>query len=130
MKKFITLLMVVTLIYSCTPVEDSTNFDNLNEKITKLETIKKSLTEENENLKEKLKDCVKTTTTMKIWDGYEMDIPSGIVIKMDYAHGNDTTASDMSNNYISIRQPNGICNIKRDVDVDIYLNLSIGDSVQ
>lgn len=81
---------------------------------------------ENDTLTTNLIDTLKNN-----WSSNETGLPIGVVIKMDYGHdpSGDATKDLLNDNYVMIRKSDGLNTIVRDVDVDLYLNLSIGDKI-
>lgn len=65
----------------------------------------------------------------KTWDGDELGLPEGIVQHTDCA-GRTTANKNSADNYITIKKPDGVSTIVRDVDEDTYLNLKKGDIIQ
>jgi len=128
MKKLIILLSIITL-YSCeirtTDMNGNTDQD-YKEVIDLLRKENISLKEKNLKLEKELKD---KKISYKIWDSYDVSLPQGRILQKDYSHLKDG-GSDLTDNYVSIKQTNGLSIIKRDIDVDTYLNLSVGDSIQ
>ena len=133
MKKLIIILLSITLFYSCkVKIEDKQDIEKVETQDT-LQQINTILRKEVENLKEQIKILERHTdlsqTNYKIFDSYDVELPGGRVVKLDHSHLEDGK-SDLSDNYVSIRQENGLTIIKRDIDIDTYLNLSVGDSIQ
>lgn len=65
-----------------------------------------------------------------IWSAADLKLPKGKVVMMDYAHGKNGGNDDQYNNYVVIRDADSIMVIKRDIDVDTYLALSVGDLIR
>lgn len=67
----------------------------------------------------------------RFWLGNEVKLPKGLVVKMDHAHAkNGETDDDLTNNYVTIKTESGNLTIIRDVDVDTYLNVYVGDLIK
>ena len=76
-------------------------------------------------------NTVSSTPKVNVWDATDVKLPKGRVIKMDFAHGKgENPENDHENNYVTIRLPNNKLQIIRDIDVDTYLNLNIGDIIE
>ena len=70
--------------------------------------------------------------TTRVWSAQENKVPVGVVIRSDCAHNsqNTTDVLDIKDNYVTIKQPNGMLTIARDVDEDLFLNLENGDLIR
>jgi hypothetical protein len=67
----------------------------------------------------------------QIWDGSEIELPKGTVVRLDCQDASNTFGKrDASNNYVTIQQSDGTRTIVRDIDVDTYLNLRISDIIK
>ena len=122
MKKFFIILLGVFILYGCQNEIDP----EIKSRMGKIGIKIDSLISENTKLKAKLNN---KTKPYKIWDSFDVGLPQGRIIRKDYAHLDDDV-KDLSDNYVSIKQPNGLSIIKRDIDVDTFLNLLVGDSIQ
>jgi hypothetical protein len=67
----------------------------------------------------------------RVWSAQENKLPVGVVIRTDCAHdSHDGNVSDIKDNYITIKQPNGTLTIAKDVDEDLFLNIENGDLIR
>ncbi len=68
---------------------------------------------------------------IRIWSSDETKLPQGTVYAMDCANcqSEDEKAIN-SDNYVTVKRPNNILTVVKDVDEDLYLNLRIGDLIQ
>lgn len=65
----------------------------------------------------------------KHWSSQETKLPIGIVYRMDFA-GSGTKKQTQSDNYITVKTTSGSLVITRDIDVDLYLNIDVGDTIR
>lgn len=71
------------------------------------------------------------TTEVRIWSADETKLPQGIVYAMDCANCQSEDEKKItSDNYVTVKRPNNILTVVKDVDEDLYLNLRIGDLIQ
>lgn len=67
---------------------------------------------------------------VRIWSSEDLKLPKGLVIKLDCANcGSSNGNKDLSDNYVTIKNQSGRLIIIRDIDIDTYLNLHEGDSI-
>lgn len=67
----------------------------------------------------------------KYWSSKETGLPVGIVYMMDYAgSAEDEGAGNQSDNYVTIKSPDGRLKVISDIDVDLYLSLQKGDTIK
>ena len=74
-------------------------------------------------------DAVKVPLPKRLWDGKNIKLPSGKVISMDYSKSKKTGV-DFSDNYVVIKNGDSLLTIYRDIDMDTYLALQIGDLIK
>lgn len=71
------------------------------------------------------------TTEVRIWSADETNLPQGTVYAMDCANcQSEDEKAITSDNYVTVKRPNNILTVVKDVDEDLYLNLHIGDLIQ
>lgn len=78
-----------------------------------------------------LKKLNKVVTIVKIrhWSSAETGLPKGVIEEFDCSK-RGTKDQNAKDNYITIRKDNGISTIVRDVDEDLFLNISTGDIIE
>jgi len=64
------------------------------------------------------------------WSSEETKLPRGIVKVTDHAHGSNGKSDNKSDNYVTIKGTDGQLTIVRDVEIDLYLNLQVGDTIK
>lgn len=74
-------------------------------------------------------DTTKKTTVVEAlkirhWDSKEIRLPSGVIEETGCSPKNT------KDNYVTIKKSDGVSTIVRDIDEDLYLNLSVGDIVE
>ena len=65
----------------------------------------------------------------KHWSSKEIKLPIGIIYALDCANSN-TKKSNQADNYVTVKRLDGSLSITRDIDVDLYLNLHVGDTIK
>lgn len=64
----------------------------------------------------------------KLWNAKELKLPVGRIVKMDCSNCLQSDRN-LKNNYITIECEDGYLRIFRDIDVDLYLNMEVNDSI-
>ena len=117
MKELIFISLVVGLsLVSCKPK----TYDEV-----KLETYQPDSTYE----AEPVVDEVPPSKPKRLWDGKNIKLPSGRVISMDYEHL-PKNGRNFKDNYVVIKNADSLLTIYRDIDMDTYLALQIGDLIK
>jgi len=106
--KFISMLIIVTLfMFSCGPsaqeVYDQQVIADSIAKVVQIQHI----------------------ANVKVFSATNTDLIPGKVMAKE-----SSQERGLADNYITVRNANGVCEIFRDVDEDVYLNLEVGDSLQ
>ena len=71
------------------------------------------------------------TTDVRIWSSNEIKLPKGTVYDLDCAGcQTEDEKPNVKDNYVTIKRPNNILTIVRDIDEDLLLNLHVGDLIQ
>lgn len=120
------ILTISLLGCSASPLQETNktcNCDVLNDTI---QTLQEKL---NTLQNEKLNTLQNEKNEPQIWSASETGLVKGIVIRTDCANRGEENMNLMDN-YITIKQPNGISTILRDVDEDVYLNIKVGDVIE
>lgn len=65
----------------------------------------------------------------RYWSSQDTGLPMGTVVKMDCADC-QTDSPKISDNYVTIKGPDGVLCVTSDINEDVYLNLEIGDIVK
>ena len=66
---------------------------------------------------------------VNVWSSSSTGLPVGVVLASDCTNSGRENA-DIKDNYITIRKPDGVNEIVKDVDEDVFLNVRIGDIIQ
>lgn len=77
----------------------------------------------------KISDSVFSVSKSKYWSSKEIKLPIGIIYALDCANSNTKEASQ-DDNYVTVKRLDGSLSVTRDIDVDLYLNLHVGDTIK
>lgn len=77
-----------------------------------------------------IKDTSFIVNKSKYWSSKETSLSVGIVYAKDFAHGDTDKNNNLKDNYVTIKKQNGQLVIFRDIDVDLFLNVNINDTIK
>lgn len=118
MKELFFISLVLVLVVSCKPE----GYDDL-----KAETYQADSVYTAERVI--ITDEIKPTIPKRLWDGKNIKLPSGRVISMDFQHL-PKNGKNYHDNYVVIKNADSLLTIYRDIDIDTYLALQIGDLIK
>jgi len=72
---------------------------------------------------------VATKYPKQIWNSSDVGLPEGIVTHTDCA-SRGTERQDVNDNYVTVRKPDGTSVIISDIEEDVWLNMTVGDSIK
>jgi len=132
----ILIILIATLFIGCADATDNIDKANTSQVITN--NIIEGVTGEyqpviEEPIAVEAEAPVKKKRVPNVWLGSDHGLPPGTVVRRDCANcntQNPKAVKDLRDNYITILRADGIRTITRDIDVDSYLNIRIGDIIK
>ena len=122
--KFVSLLIVVAMFaFSCGPSAEDMEQQRIADSIAQADSadsIAKIAHVQQESAVPK---------GIKIYSANSIGLTSGRVMDMDCKNMGKSD-QDLTDNYVTIRNSEGVCEIFRDIDADVFLNLQPGDSLR
>lgn len=122
------MFLLTGLVTSCSKKQDEVNHIVMED----AETVSAgdSITVEWETDSTEVDTTIFYVSPEKFWSSQETKLPKGIVMRFDYAHGGKNKRDNQRDNYVTIKQPNGQLIIMRDVEIDLFLNIEVGDTIK